>query len=77
MLTILWDDGSRQRIPAAILRAACPCAGCRGSHAVADPGAVEVRGARLVGEYAVAFSFGPDGHGAGIYPFDLLAGLAA
>lgn len=76
-LTLLWEDGRRQDIPAARLRAACPCAACRGEHPVPDPAAVAVRSARIVGEYAVAFSFAPDGHGAGIYPFDLLAGLAA
>lgn len=77
---ITWDDGLVADLPAAVLRAACPCAGCR------EPGARErllaseaaqstVTDARLVGGYAVGLTFGPDGHATGIFPFPLLRGL--
>jgi DUF971 family protein len=38
--------------------------------------AVAVRTARLVGGYALALTFDPDGHDTGIYPFGLLRSLA-
>jgi DUF971 family protein len=75
-VAVTWDDGRLDRVPAAMLRAACPCAGCR------EPGASDripeearVVDARLVGGYAVSFTFGPDGHATGIYPYGLLRSL--
>ena len=77
-----WSDGTSAEIPADVLRSACPCAGCREPEGMAttrrvlagsDP--VTITSASLVGGYAVSFEFGPDGHGTGIYPFDVLAAL--
>jgi DUF971 family protein len=79
-----WEDGEVSRFSAAELRAACECAICRepqgmeATRAVlagADP--VTVDDARLVGGYAIAFTFAPDGHGTGIYPFQRLRSLAS
>ena len=75
VLELVWDDGSVQRLAPDLVRAACPCAACRGAFVVPDPGAVRIHTARVVGDYALGFGFEPDGHGAGIYPFDLLASL--
>lgn len=69
-LTITWDDGRVDRIGAARLRAACPCAGCQGNGTVL-PG-VAVGAVRAVGAYALGITFSPDGHATGIFPFDLL-----
>jgi len=69
-VTITWGDDRVDRLSAAILRSACPCAACRGV-AGAPPG-TSVRTVRAVGGYAIAVTFAPDGHAAGIYPFDLL-----
>jgi ATP-binding protein involved in chromosome partitioning len=72
-----WDDGRSDVMSAAELRLACPCAGCREPGvrerlAAAGLSGVSVTGARLVGGYAVGFTFGPDGHATGIYSFSLL-----
>lgn len=75
VLTVTWPDRSIQRLGAGRVRSACPCASCRGTFPVPEPDAVRIRDARLVGEYAVAFTFAPDGHSAGIFPFDLLAAM--
>ncbi len=88
-VVIDWADGSRTVVDAETLRAACPCAGCGAGPSpapsgigstiplrVVDPAATIVD-ARLVGEYAVNFTFGPDGHSAGIYPYALLASLGS
>ncbi|MGC1375744.1 MAG: gamma-butyrobetaine hydroxylase-like domain-containing protein, partial [Anaerolineales bacterium] len=31
-MTITWDDGHTSLYPFSLLRAACPCAQCRGGH---------------------------------------------
>jgi DUF971 family protein len=78
---IEWDDGRHDVLPATVLRAACPCAGCRERKGVPFPGVagteqgITVLGARLVGGYALSLTFGPDGHATGIFPFALLRSL--
>lgn len=75
---VTWDDGRRDDLPADVLRAACPCAGCREpERRRRPPGEVSVVDARLVGGYAVGLTFGPDGHATGIYPYGLLRSLGA
>jgi DUF971 family protein len=76
-IEVSWADGPIRSIAAADLRAACPCAECRdGRPRIADTTRhISVSAARLVGNYAVAFTFDPDSHESGIYPFDLLARL--
>ncbi|MBI5157202.1 MAG: DUF971 domain-containing protein [Acidimicrobiia bacterium] len=73
VLTVAWNDDRIDRLPAGFLRAACPCAACQGN-AEPLPG-VRVEAVAPVGSYAVAMTFGPDGHGSGIFPFELLRGL--
>lgn len=85
-LEIIWRDGHRSLYPLAGLRAACPCAECRGGHeAMSQPlprsllhtrpaGSVELRDAFLVGHYALGIAWA-DGHDSGIYTWPLLRGL--
>jgi len=74
-LGLAWEDGTSSSIPAAVLRAACPCAGCRaGAPSAGHP---TIESARIVGDYAVGIVFGPDGHATGIFTYDLLRSLAA
>lgn len=79
MLVLSWPDGAVTRVTAASLRAACECATCLGPDGkaswIGDAGSVRVLDARLVGSYAINFTFGPDQHGTGIYPFDRLRHL--
>jgi DUF971 family protein len=78
-LVITWEDGTTSQLAAAGLRASCPCAGCREDPGRAQtqlvlggPVPVTITNARLVGGYALSFEFAPDGHGAGIYPYEAL-----
>lgn len=78
-----WGDGLSAELSAADLRAACECAACRepagavAIRALLDSGQeITVTEAHLVGNYAVTFTFAPDGHGTGIYPFDRLRSLS-
>ena len=74
-VTIIWGDDRIDRLSAAVLRKACPCAACRG---VAEaPRGTRVSSGRSVGGYAIAVTFAPDGHAAGIYSFDLLRSLGS
>lgn len=79
---ITWDDGAESQLTARDLRAACRCAGCRepdGERAtelvLGGPVPVVIDDAKLVGNYAVAFVFSPDGHSTGIYPYSALREL--
>ncbi len=36
-MTVTWDDGHTSIYPFSLLRAACPCAQCRGGHANMKP----------------------------------------
>ncbi len=83
-LTLFWDDGSSDVIPARSLRAACPCAGCREPDGIDRIArvlegllAITIVDVSLVGAYAVSIEFGPDGHGTGIFPYTLLRSLAS
>jgi DUF971 family protein len=77
-LTIRWADGHESVYPARALRGRCPCAQCvsetTGERLVFDEHVnpdVAIAAARLVGNYALHFSF-TDGHTTGIYSFDYL-----
>jgi DUF971 family protein len=88
MLAIEWDDGHQSEYPLAGLRAACPCAQCKGGHEhMGDagspemlqqplpPGAVgELAGLEQVGSYALQPVW-KDGHSYGIYSWDYLRQL--
>lgn len=72
-MELVWDDGATTTITALRLRAACPCAGCRDGAEHADRATIE--DARVVGDYALGVTFGPDHHATGIFPYDLLRDL--
>ncbi len=81
-MVLTWPDGTVQPITASALREACPCAGCREpsgaaatARVLAGDEPVTISDARLVGSYAVHLTFSPDGHGTGIFSFDLLRSM--
>ena len=78
-LVLTWPDGTVTTVPAPALRAACECATCLGPGGYAswigDAGTVRILNAALVGAYAINFTFAPDDHHTGIYPFDRLRAL--
>ncbi|NIS81543.1 MAG: DUF971 domain-containing protein [Anaerolineales bacterium] len=88
MLVIDWIDGHRSEYPLTALRAACPCAECRGGHAnmsqLGSPEMLEIplhssqKGVlvdlKVVGNYALQVSW-EDGHAYGIYSWDYLRSL--
>ncbi|HEX9977553.1 MAG TPA: DUF971 domain-containing protein [Acidimicrobiia bacterium] len=74
-IDLVWPDGSSASLDAVALRRACPCAACKS----APKGSVAVAGiaeARIVGDYALGITFSPDGHGTGIFSYDLLRSLS-
>ena len=83
-LFIEWIDGRRSDVMLSDLRRQCPCAACRTERDEQaknplrilkyDPGALRVTGARLVGNYAIQFTWS-DGHDTGIFDFRFLHAL--
>lgn len=87
-LTITWNDGHTSVYPFDLLRAACPCASCRGGHEnmrpEPDPNVfvlkmVESPSTRLAnvvatGSYAITLVW-EDGHDYGIYNWHYLRAL--
>jgi DUF971 family protein len=87
-LVILWEDEHESHYPLAGLRAACPCAECRGGHEamgrpvtpelmrsrVVEGRAAELVSLEAVGNYALLLVWG-DGHRYGIYGWDMLRRL--
>lgn len=86
-VALRWDDGVEHLIPLQVLRDACPCARCNGESdllgrrsigtiPLKQANSYELRDARLVGHYAVQFTWA-DGHDSGIYDLDLLRKLGS
>ncbi len=87
-LLIDWKDGHHSEYPFALVRAACPCASCRGGHenmssepdaAVFDQPLVESEATRIrrieaAGTYAITIEW-EDGHHFGIYTWHFLREL--
>ncbi len=87
-LTITWDDGHTSLYPFALLRAACPCAECRGGHEhmrtdpdpevfsteLEDTPATRLKDIEAVGSYAITLLW-EDGHNYGIYNWNFLRAL--
>lgn len=84
-IELSWNDGHESRITLNVLRDSCPCAGCKGETVLfrtyvppeadtSTPGRYELKGAALVGNYAVKFSWG-DGHDVGMYTWEHLRSL--
>lgn len=87
-IRIDWKDGHHSEFPLAYLRDECPCASCTGAHGTApqktnhskpEPAgpfpmykpALRMLNVEAVGAYAIRIDWS-DGHGAGIYSFDML-----
>jgi DUF971 family protein len=78
-VTITYSDGMVCRFAVGDLRAACPCASCRGWRERGEvawprpgaPDAIEIAHAELVGAWGISFVWS-DGHEAGIFPWDRL-----
>lgn len=87
-LSVTWSDGHVSQYPFGLLRAACPCASCRGGHEYMSrepdpqvftaqlPESAETRLQKVegVGSYAVSFTW-EDGHHYGIYNWYYLRAL--
>lgn len=87
-LTIVWDDGHTSIYPFPLLRAACPCAECRGGHEnmrsepdpevfsviLEDTPATRLKSLEAVGSYAITIEW-EDGHHFGIYNWNYLRAL--
>lgn len=78
-VSIVFEDGGECVFPVPALRAACPCAGCRGMRERGDtawprPGAsaaIAVRSAELNGAWGLTIDWS-DGHSTGIYSWEAL-----
>jgi len=79
-LEIGWADGHETRYGSTVLRWLCPCAFCRGeaglpgwldSRPTLTPDQTRIVDVQLVGQYAVAPTWG-DGHHTGYYTFAML-----
>jgi DUF971 family protein len=79
VLVLTWPDGAVTTVAAPALRAACECATCLRPEGdagwIGDAATVRIVNASLVGAYAINFTFAPDDHHTGIYPFDRLRAL--
>lgn len=87
-LTITWNDGRSCIYPFGLLRAACPCASCRGGHEnmssepdptvfdriMPDSPATRMQKIEGVGSYALTIEW-EDGHHFGIYNWHYLRAL--
>ena len=78
-LRLTWNDGHVGEYPYDYLRGWCPCAGCQGHTGLkirflppANP--VTIESIKPVGNYAISLAFS-DGHGTGIYRYELLRDL--
>lgn len=77
-ILIQWDDGHSGVHLSHVLREGCPCAICvdewTGERRVAPgsiPETIQIMEVNPVGRYAVSIGYS-DGHGTGIYRFDIL-----
>ena len=75
-LALVWNDGRRVEYPYDYLRGFCPCAVCQGHDATAirlhpPRTPVDLTSIEPVGNYGLSLVFS-DGHGTGIYRFELL-----
>ena len=86
--SLTWDDGHESVYPFGLLRAACPCASCRGGHEnmraepdvsvfqqqLEDSQATRISNVKAVGSYALTIVW-EDGHDYGIYNWHYLRTL--
>jgi DUF971 family protein len=88
IFTVIWTDGHESHYPFSLLRAACPCAECRGGHenmrdspdpevfsaVLEDTPATRIKNVEAVGSYAITIEW-EDGHHFGIYNWNYLRAL--
>lgn len=88
VLTIEWEDGHLSQYPFGLLRAACPCASCRGGHEnmrsepdeevfkvnLPESPATRMKRLEAVGSYAITIEW-EDGHHFGIFNWQYLRKL--
>ena len=86
--TIAWNDNHTSVYPFELLRAACPCASCRGGHEnmrsepdaevfdikLGDTASTRINNVVAVGSYALTIVW-EDGHDYGIYNWHYLRAL--
>jgi DUF971 family protein len=86
--TMTWSDGHTSVYPFGLLRAACPCASCRGGHEnmgsepdpnvfgveLAESPATRIANVVAVGSYALSIVW-EDGHDYGIFNWHYLRAL--
>ena len=86
--TVTWDDGHVSIYPFELLRAACPCASCRGGHEnmssepdenvfsmeLEESSATRIDNVIAVGSYAMSIMW-EDGHDHGIFNWHYLQAL--
>jgi DUF971 family protein len=78
-VVVTFDDDVEAVFPVAELRAACPCAGCRGQRErgqqawpqPGQPAVISVVDAELTGAWGISLRWS-DGHDTGIYSWDVL-----
>lgn len=82
ILELTWDEGRTARLRYHDLRAECPCASCHDEWTgarILDPATIrpdlKLEGMEPVGNYAVRLAWN-DGHGSGLYTWDLLLRLS-
>ena len=87
-VTVTWSDGHTSTYPFSLLRAACPCASCRGGHEymrsepdesvfhknLPDSPQTRIQQIEPVGTYAITIQW-EDGHHFGIYNWHYLRRL--
>jgi DUF971 family protein len=87
-MTVTWDDGHVSIYPFSLLRAACPCAQCRGGHenmksepdaevfkiTLDDSPKTRLSTVKATGSYAITIVW-EDGHDYGIYNWHYLRAL--
>jgi DUF971 family protein len=87
-MTITWGDGHASIYPFSLLRAACPCAQCRGGHEkmspepapevftveLEDSPATRLTNVKATGSYGITIVW-EDGHDYGIYNWHYLRAL--
>jgi DUF971 family protein len=78
VLELTWNEGQVARVTYRDLRAECPCASCRNEwtgERILDPSTIradlKLEAMEPVGNYAVRLAWN-DGHGSGLYTWDLL-----
>ncbi len=84
---IKWDDEKEFTLSMQYMRNRCPCASCAGESVlwreykpsplqILTPGKYNLKSADVVGNYAIALTWG-DGHNTGLYAFDYLRRICA